>query len=132
MKWPSRPACWLLMPPLSPHRPVNTARALPWLQMKYANWAERTSSSTREIATVVNGVQEETRRPWLPSVWPKPASRKVYVFRSIPASALEKIVSGVQKASIQVREIARATVEQAMAARASKRPWRVLKRWSAT
>ena len=75
--------------------------------------AERTSSSTREIAAVIKGVQEET-------------SRAVYTIDRAEESiaegeklsqrsnvALEKIVAGVKRASVQVGEIAKATVEQA-------------------
>lgn len=75
--------------------------------------AERTSSSTREIATVINGVQEETRRA-VDAISLAEASITEGERRSqLSGVALEKIVSGVQNASIQVREIARATVEQA-------------------
>ena len=75
--------------------------------------AERTSSSTREIATVINGVQEETRRA-VDAISQAEASITEGERRSQHSGvALEKIVSGVQRASIQVREIARATVEQA-------------------
>jgi len=75
--------------------------------------SERTSSSTREIATVIRGVQEETRRA-------VDAINKAEV--SITAgeklsqrsgAALEKIVSGAERAGIQVGEIARTTLEQA-------------------
>jgi methyl-accepting chemotaxis protein len=75
--------------------------------------ADRTSSSTREIATVINGVQEETRRA-VNAINLAEASITEGERRSHHSGvALEKIVSGVQRASIQVREIARATVEQA-------------------
>jgi len=75
--------------------------------------AERTSSSTREIAIVINGVQEETRRA-VDAITMAEASITEGERRSKHSGvALEKIVSGVQRASIQVREIARATVEQA-------------------
>jgi methyl-accepting chemotaxis protein len=75
--------------------------------------AERTSSSTREIAIVINGVQEETRRA-VDAISQAEESISEGERRShLSGVALEKIVSGVQKASIQVREIARATVEQA-------------------
>ncbi|MBL0224917.1 MAG: methyl-accepting chemotaxis protein [Geobacteraceae bacterium] len=75
--------------------------------------AERTSSSTREIASVINGVQEETRRA-VNAISLAEASITEGERRSQHSGvALEKIVSGVQRASIQVREIARATVEQA-------------------
>jgi methyl-accepting chemotaxis protein len=75
--------------------------------------AERTSSSTREIAAVINGVQEETRRA-VDAISLAEASISEGERRSQHSGvALEKIVSGVQRASIQVREIARAAVEQA-------------------
>lgn len=82
--------------------------------------AERTSSSTREIATVINGVQEETRRA-VDAISLAEASITEGERRSqLSGLALEKIVSGVQKASIQVREIARATVEQARGSQSIK------------
>lgn len=75
--------------------------------------SERTSSSTREIATVIRGVQEETRRA-------VEAINKAEVsiadgerLSHHSGAALEKIVSGVQQASTQVDRIARATLEQA-------------------
>jgi methyl-accepting chemotaxis protein len=75
--------------------------------------AERTSSSTREIAAVINGVQEETRRA-VDAISLAEESISEGERRSQHSGvALEKIVSGVQRASIQVREIARAAVEQA-------------------
>lgn len=82
--------------------------------------AERTSSSTREIATVINGVQEETRRA-VNAISLAEASITEGERRSQHSGlALEKIVSGVQKASVQVREIARATVEQARGSQSIK------------
>jgi methyl-accepting chemotaxis protein len=82
--------------------------------------AERTSSSTREIAIVINGVQEDTRRA-VHAISQAEASITEGERRSHHSGvALEKIVSGVQKASIQVREIARATVEQARGSQSIK------------
>jgi methyl-accepting chemotaxis protein len=82
--------------------------------------AERTSSSTREIATVINGVQEDTRRA-VDAISLAEASITEGERRSQHSGiALEKIFSGVQKASIQVREIARATVEQARGSQSIK------------
>jgi len=75
--------------------------------------AERTSSSTREIAIVINGVQEETRRAVAAISQAEDSISEGERRSQHSGVALEKIVSGVQKASIQVREIARATVEQA-------------------
>ena len=75
--------------------------------------AERTSSSTREIAAVIKGVQEETRRAVnaISSAEESIAAGEKLSQRS--GAALEKIVTGVQRAGIQVSEIAKATVEQA-------------------
>jgi len=75
--------------------------------------AERTSSSTREIATVIMGVQEETRRAVDAISQAEASISEGEKLSQHSGTALAKIVSGVQKASIQVREIARATVEQA-------------------
>jgi methyl-accepting chemotaxis protein len=75
--------------------------------------AERTSSSTREIAAVIKGVQEETRRAVdaISQAEESIAAGEKLSQRS--GTALEKIVTGVQRAGIQVSEIAKATVEQA-------------------
>lgn len=75
--------------------------------------AERTSSSTREIATVIKGVQEETKRAVdaISQAEESIAAGEKLSQRS--GIALEKIVTGVQRAGIQVSEIAKATVEQA-------------------
>jgi methyl-accepting chemotaxis protein len=82
--------------------------------------AERTSSSTREISSVINGVQEETQRA-VDAISLAEASITEGERRSQHSGvALEKIVSGVQRASIQVREIARATVEQARGSQSIK------------
>jgi methyl-accepting chemotaxis protein len=75
--------------------------------------AERTSSSTREIAIVINGVQEETRRAVDAICLAEDSITEGERRSQLSGVALVKIVSGVEKASIQVREIARATVEQA-------------------
>jgi methyl-accepting chemotaxis protein len=75
--------------------------------------AERTSSSTREIAAVIKGVQEETHRAVdaISKAEGSIAAGEKLSQRS--GAALEKIVAGVQKAGLQVSEIAKATVEQA-------------------
>jgi len=75
--------------------------------------AERTSSSTREIASVIKGVQEETRRAVdaISQAEESIAAGEKLSQRS--GTALEKIVTGVERAGIQVSEIAKATVEQA-------------------
>lgn len=75
--------------------------------------AERTSSSTREIAAVIKGVQEETHRAVdaINQAEESIAAGEKLSQRS--GTALEKIVAGVKRAGIQVSEIAKATVEQA-------------------
>jgi methyl-accepting chemotaxis protein len=75
--------------------------------------ADRTTSSTREISMVIRGVQEETRRA-VDAI--NMAEQSIAQGESLSEKAgetLTKIVTGVQKASDQVAEIARATVEQA-------------------
>lgn len=75
--------------------------------------AERTSSSTREIAAVIKGVQEETCRA-VDAISRAEESIETGEKLSLRSgTALEKIVSGAERAGIQVSEIAKATVEQA-------------------
>ena len=75
--------------------------------------SERTSSSTREIATVIRGVQEETRRAVdaINQAEISIAAGEKLSQRS--GTALEKIVSGAERAGSQVAEIARTTLAQA-------------------
>lgn len=75
--------------------------------------AERTSSSTREIAAVIKGVQEETRRAVDAIAQTEESIAAGEKLSQRSGTALEKIVTGVQRAGIQVSEIAKATVEQA-------------------
>lgn len=75
--------------------------------------AERTSSSTREIAAVIKGVQEDTRRAVDAISQAENSIAEGEKLSQHSGAALEKIVTGVKRASIQVSEIARATVEQA-------------------
>ncbi len=75
--------------------------------------AERTSSSTREIAAVIKGVQEETHRAVAAISQAEDSIAAGEKLSQRSGFALEKIVSGVQRAGIQVSEIAKATVEQA-------------------
>ena len=79
--------------------------------------AERTSSSTREIATVIRGVQEETRRAVAAISQAEESIAAGEKLSQRSGTALEKIVTGVQRAGIQVSEIAKATVEQARGSR---------------
>jgi len=82
--------------------------------------SERTSSSTREIATVIKGVQNETARAVEAISQAEQYISEGEILSQRSGAALEKIVSGVQKASIQTREIARATVEQARGSQSIK------------
>ncbi|NTV50512.1 MAG: HAMP domain-containing protein [Geobacteraceae bacterium] len=75
--------------------------------------AERTSSSTREIALVIKGVQEETSRAVDAITQAEGSIAAGEILSQRSGTALEKIVTGVQRAGIQVSEIAKATVEQA-------------------
>ncbi|MBI5483590.1 MAG: HAMP domain-containing protein [Deltaproteobacteria bacterium] len=75
--------------------------------------AERTSSSTREIAAVIKGVQEETSRAVEAINQAEESIAEGEKLSQRSGAALEKIVTGVKRASIQVAEIAKATVEQA-------------------
>ena len=82
--------------------------------------SERTSSSTREIASVIKGVQNETVRAVEAISLAEQYISEGEKLSQRSGAALEKIVNGVQKASIQVREIARATVEQARGSQSIK------------
>lgn len=75
--------------------------------------AERTSSSTREIAAVIKGVQEETNRAVNAIVLAEESIAAGEILSLRSGTALEKIVSGAERSGIQVSEIAKATVEQA-------------------
>lgn len=74
--------------------------------------AERTRSSTREITLVIKGVQDETARA-VDSI--KSATKSIdngEILAERSGSALNKIFEGVQMATNQMHEIARATLEQ--------------------
>jgi methyl-accepting chemotaxis protein len=75
--------------------------------------AERTSSSTREIAQVIKGVQDETRRAVEAINQAEKSIADGELLSQKSGEALNKIVNGVQMAAERVDEIARATVEQA-------------------
>jgi methyl-accepting chemotaxis protein len=75
--------------------------------------ADRTSSSTQEIATVIKGVQEETRRAVNAINQAEESIAAGEKLSQRSGTALEKIVSGVERAGLQVSEIAKATIEQA-------------------
>jgi methyl-accepting chemotaxis protein len=75
--------------------------------------ADRTSSSTREIEELIKGVQEETRRAVEAINVAEKSIADGELLSQKSGVALGKIVSGVEKASEQVGEIARASAEQA-------------------
>jgi len=75
--------------------------------------AERTSSSTREIAAVVTGVQEDTGRAVAAINQAELAISAGEELSERSGTALEQIVQGVHQAGLQISAIARATVEQA-------------------
>jgi len=75
--------------------------------------AERTSTSTREITTLIKGVQEETKRAVTTMSQAETRIADGEELSQKSGEALEKIVHGVQRATEQVGEIARATIEQA-------------------
>jgi methyl-accepting chemotaxis protein len=75
--------------------------------------ADRTSSSTREIALLIKGVQEETRRAVEAINQAEKSIADGEQLSQKSGEALNKIVEGVKKATEQIAEIARATVEQA-------------------
>lgn len=74
--------------------------------------ADRTRSSTREITKVIKAVQDETAKAVdaIQSVEKSINNGEVLADRS--GVALNKIFEGVQKATVQMQEIARATLEQ--------------------
>jgi methyl-accepting chemotaxis protein len=74
--------------------------------------AERTRSSTREIASVVKGVQDETAKA-VSAI--QRAERSVSTGKALSdksGTALHKIFEGVRQATDQMKEIATATLEQ--------------------
>ena len=75
--------------------------------------AERTSSSTREIALVIRGVQEETQRAVEAINQAEKSIAEGEMLSHKSGEALNKIVGGVKKSTERMGEIARATVEQA-------------------
>ncbi len=79
--------------------------------------SERTSSSTREIAQLVKGVQQETRRAAGAVCLTEQSVIDGEKLSAGSGAALAKIVAGVQKADGRVAEIARAAVEQAKGSR---------------
>ncbi len=75
--------------------------------------ADRTSSSTREIAMLIKGVQEETRRAVEAINQAEKSIADGERLSEKSGEALNKIVEGVKRATEQIGEIANAAVEQA-------------------
>ncbi len=75
--------------------------------------AERTSISTKEIAQVIKGVQDETSRAVEAINEAEKSIADGELLSQRSGEALHKIVDGVGKSSTRMSEIARATVEQA-------------------
>jgi methyl-accepting chemotaxis protein len=75
--------------------------------------AERTRSSTREIALVIRGVQDETHRAVEAISLAEKSIAEGENLSQKSGEALNKIVDGVKKSTVRMEEIARATVEQA-------------------
>jgi methyl-accepting chemotaxis protein len=75
--------------------------------------AERTSSSTREIAKVIRGVQDETQRAVEAISQAEKSISDGEILSKKSGEALNKIFDGVQQSTDRMGEIARATVEQA-------------------
>ena len=71
--------------------------------------ADRTSSSTREIEQVIKGVQDETRRAVDAINLAEKSIADGELLSQKSGEALTKIVSGVEKSSARMGEIARAT-----------------------
>ena len=74
--------------------------------------AERTSSSTREIALVITGVQEETRRAVQAINQAEKSILDGEQLSRKSGEALNKVLCGAESATQRMAEIARATVEQ--------------------
>lgn len=75
--------------------------------------ADRTSSSTREIAQLIKGVQEETRRAVEAIHQAEKSIADGELLSQKSGEALNKIVEGVKRSTEQVGEIAHAAAEQA-------------------
>ena len=75
--------------------------------------SERTGFSTQEIALVIEGVQEESRRAVSAITQAESSIMEGERLSQLSGAALVKIVDGVQKTTDQMGEIARSTREQA-------------------
>jgi methyl-accepting chemotaxis protein len=74
--------------------------------------ADRTSRSTREIADLIKGVQVETERAVQAIQKAESSIKDGETLSQKSGAALAKILSGTNRATAQVAEIARATMEQ--------------------
>jgi methyl-accepting chemotaxis protein len=74
--------------------------------------ADRTSKSTKEIADLIKGVQEETERAVQAIEKAETSILDGEALSQKSGAALSKIVDGTTRATSQVSEIARATMEQ--------------------
>lgn len=74
--------------------------------------AERTSSSTREIAQVIRGVQDETHRAVEAMNHAEKSIVDGELLSQKSGEALGKVLAGAEKATLRMGEIARATAEQ--------------------
>jgi methyl-accepting chemotaxis protein len=75
--------------------------------------AERTTNSTREIAAVIKGVQDETGRAVAAIKKAEASIAEGEVLSNRSGDALTKIVAGAQQSTDRVEQIARAAAEQA-------------------
>ena len=75
--------------------------------------AERTTNSTREIAAVIKGVQDETVRAVAAIKKAEASIAEGETLSSRSGDALNKIVAGAQQSTDRVEQIARAAAEQA-------------------
>jgi methyl-accepting chemotaxis protein len=74
--------------------------------------AKRTAGSTREIARVITGVQEETRRAVEAINQAEKSIMEGELLSQKSGEALNKVLSGAERATRRMGEIARATAEQ--------------------
>jgi methyl-accepting chemotaxis protein len=93
------------------------------------NLAERTSSSTTEIASLINTVQDESRKAVLAMGRGVDSVEQGVRLGHAAAEALEKILSSSRDATVMMQAIARATVQQA---RATKQVTSAIQRIAAT
>ncbi len=74
--------------------------------------AERTRNSTREITNVITGLQDETARAVAAIQSAEKSIHNGEILAERSGTALNKIFEGIQKATDQMKEIAKATMEQ--------------------